>query len=474
MSQIHVWCIGGHDPSGHAGLSVDAKTISSLGCLPKQIVTAVTAQSHATFGNNYPVPEGAVLAQAKSLLKDGRPAAIKVGMLAEPHIIEELTKLMDTLHDIPCVIDPVLCSSSGSKLLNPKALPLFCQQILPRTQLLTPNLPEAQRLTGLTNATAPVLAQALIDMGAQAVLIKDGHGLGSSCKDYYADAHMAFWLKCPRLKTKARGTGCTLSSAIAAAYARLANRQEAVVVGRAYMQRALRKKQHTLFNGPWPVSSKDMPRLIDGPRPNGTFPSLGSGPLGFYPIVPTSQWIKRLTPWKIQLIQLRIKDQPKEIVEQEIQKAVNNLPKRLFINDYWKLACQTKAYGIHLGQSDLDNVDWETLTKAGLRLGISTHSYVELARALSFAPSYIALGPIFPTTTKDMPFAPQGMIRIRIWKQLIEQPLVAIGGLRWYTAAAAYAAGADAVACVRDIIDTSDPTTRLCQWKEQEYYALKR
>jgi hydroxymethylpyrimidine kinase/phosphomethylpyrimidine kinase/thiamine-phosphate diphosphorylase len=122
------------------------------------------------------------------------------------------------------------------------------------------------------------------------------------------------------------------------------------------------------------------------------------------------------------------------------------------------------AYGVHLGQSDLDPCDLRQLAAANLRLGISTHSYDEAARAHALRPSYIALGPIFETTSKDMPFAPQGMARIAEWQRLWSYPLVAIGGLTVAHAAEAMRRGANGVACISDVTKAADPERQIRRW----------
>lgn len=133
--------------------------------------------------------------------------------------------------------------------------------------------------------------------------------------------------------------------------------------------------------------------------------------LGLYPVVDSVIWIERLLAAGVRTIQLRIKDLPEAAVEQDIAAAIElgkRYQARLFINDYWRLAIQHGAYGVHLGQEDLAIADLDAIHRAGLRLGLSTHDDAELDRALAERPSYIALGHVFPTQTKAMPSSPQG------------------------------------------------------------------
>ena len=159
-------------------------------------------------------------------------------------------------------------------------------------------------------------------------------------------------------------------------------------------------------------------------------------PIGFYPVVPTAAWVERLLGWGVRTIQLRIKTadhMPAEISAQiiasiEAGKAVPGA--QVFINDHWQLALRAGAYGVHLGQEDLDVADIEALKSAGLRLGLSTHTPEELARAKAVQPSYLAIGPIYPTTLKVMPYNPVGLVQLAEWAKLAAPyPVVAIGGI---------------------------------------------
>ena len=132
---------------------------------------------------------------------------------------------------------------------------------------------------------------------------------------------------------------------------------------------------------------------------------------------------------------------------------------RLFVNDHWQEAIRTGAYGVHLGQEDLETADLAAIAHAGIRLGVSTHSYFELARAHAVRPSYVAIGPIWATTTKPMKFAPQGIGRLRRWVGLLASlyPLTAIGGVSTERVPAVMATGVGSVAVVRAITEASDP-----------------
>ena len=188
----------------------------------------------------------------------------------------------------------------------------------------------------------------------------------------------------------------------------------------------------------------------------------------FYPIVDDVAWLRRLLPLGVRLVQLRIKDRPETEVRRQVREAKTLCARhsaQLIVNDAWRIAIDENCDFVHLGQGDLDTADLSAIRRAGLRLGVSTHSHAELDRALDLAPDYVALGPIYPTILKKMPWAPQGLERIGEWKRLIGgRPLVAIGGLTVERAAPALAAGADSLAVVTDVLRHADPESRTRDW----------
>ncbi|MEM0922703.1 MAG: thiamine phosphate synthase [Pseudomonadota bacterium] len=185
----------------------------------------------------------------------------------------------------------------------------------------------------------------------------------------------------------------------------------------------------------------------------------------FYQIVDDARWLERFVPLGLELVQLRIKDRPREELRAQIRAAreICGTDCQLIVNDHWELALEEGCDFIHLGQEDLDGADLDAIR--GLRLGVSTHDGAELARGLSVDPAYIALGPVFPTILKQMKWAPQGAERVTEWKaQIAPLPLVAIGGLTVERAAAIWAAGADTICVVTDVLLNPEPEQRLARW----------
>ena len=192
--------------------------------------------------------------------------------------------------------------------------------------------------------------------------------------------------------------------------------------------------------------------------------------LGLYPVVDSVAWIERLLAAGVKTIQLRIKDKQDDEVEADVVAAIalgRRYDARLFINDYWRLAIKHQTYGVHLGQEDLETTELEAIRAAGLRLGVSTHDDMEIDVALAARPSYIALGHVFPTQTKQMPSAPQGLEQLaRHIDRLGDYPTVAIGGINLERAPAVLATGVGSIAVVSAITQADDwqaATTQLLQ-----------
>jgi len=204
----------------------------------------------------------------------------------------------------------------------------------------------------------------------------------------------------------------------------------------------------------------------------------GSGLDAFYPIAPDAVWLERLVVLGVKTVQLRLKNASAELVRRQIEDALDTCREhgaQLIVNDFWQAAIAAGADYVHLGQEDLAGTDLAAIRAARVRLGISTHSVEELERALAAQPSYVALGPIYPTRLKVMPWAPQGLERVREWKARIGSlPLVAIGGITPERASDVRAAGAESVAVITDIFADPQPEERVrswLAWRERELQA---
>ena len=205
--------------------------------------------------------------------------------------------------------------------------------------------------------------------------------------------------------------------------------------------------------------------------------ALETNKIRFYPIVDSLDWVKKLVQWGAKSIQLRIKiennlqnqGEGKLNLENEIKYSIEYCKKyqcKLFINDYWELALKYQAFGIHLGFEDSHEADLKEIRNSKIQFGLSTHDHNELNFALNMNPSYIALGPIFPTQTKVMRFSPQGINKIKLWREIIPKniPLVAIGGIKLEQGKNIFMAGADIISVISDFKSAQNPEERVKDW----------
>jgi thiamine-phosphate pyrophosphorylase len=217
----------------------------------------------------------------------------------------------------------------------------------------------------------------------------------------------------------------------------------------------------------WPSQPSDF-GISPFPRHNAFAPCPKQ--LGLYAVLPNAQWVARMAQAGVPTVQLRFKSDDKAAVAKEIAASVaatqgtNTL---LFINDHWEEAIAAGAYGVHLGQEDMQEAPLEKIRSTGLRLGLSTHGYAEMLLADRHSPSYMALGAVFPTTLKRMVTAPQGLGRLERYAQLMQDyPLVAIGGIDLDRLPAVVKTGVGSVAVVRAITESESPETTVIAFQE--------
>jgi len=236
--------IAGSDSSGGAGIQADLKTFSALGVYGASAITALTAQNTQGVEAVLVVPPDFVARQIRVVARDLKIAAVKIGMLATSEVIEAVAGALETLPGVPVVLDPVMVAASGDVLLDEDAIDTLRTLLVPRADLITPNLPEAAKLLGGGEAKdeRAMLDQpaALKRLGAKAVLIKGGHAEGAEAVDLLFDGQGELRLAAPRVATgNTHGTGCTLSSAIAAEFAKDASLRHAVERAKAYVTAAI-------------------------------------------------------------------------------------------------------------------------------------------------------------------------------------------------------------------------------------------
>jgi thiamine-phosphate pyrophosphorylase len=208
----------------------------------------------------------------------------------------------------------------------------------------------------------------------------------------------------------------------------------------------------------WPDQATDF-----GMRPWPREDAFAACPrrMGLYAVLPDAAWVARMARAGVPTVQLRFKSDDLRAIEREVRaavEAVQDTAALLFINDHWQAAIDAGAYGVHLGQEDMDVADLQTIRVTGLRLGLSSHGYAEMLRADRFSPSYIAMGAVFPTTLKRMVTPPQGTGRLQAYARLMhDYPLVAIGGIDRSKLPEILASGVGSVAMVRALVAAERP-----------------
>ncbi|MBT3135168.1 thiamine phosphate synthase [Alteromonas sp. ALT199] len=506
-----IWCVGGVDSSGGAGITRDAITLADLNVHACVLTTQLTVQSNLQLLNKESVSASALNQQWQVLYEDTPPRAIKIGAIAnDEQALLLCARIQSLIKPRPFVIwDPVLSSSSGGVLTDLSESVI--DELLNTVDLVTPNIDELAWLSNLPVNDDTSLASAinrLIGKGAKSVYVKGGHAeWQAQAYDTFVCASHTLHFCQPKVNNgKLRGTGCMLASAIAAFIVHDYCIEDALTLANAYVCEVRRStlcepdtdsaKAHnhgdslpTYFprsNG-FPSRAASFPKvnfhqggtvfynkdlclenLSNSVPPSESeqgniarFPTLTYTNLGIYPVVDSVEWIARLWPTGVKIIQLRVKEGSQQEIRQQIKDAIELVAHtncQLFINDYWELAIELGAYGVHLGQEDLDAADLNAIRSAGLRLGISTHGFAEIQRVRALTPSYIALGHIFPTNTKDMPSKPQGIERLAKYVKLCEGiPTVAIGGINLSRIGDVAKTGVDGIAVVSAITRAEQP-----------------
>ena len=469
--------ISANDPMGLAGIHADLRAMTAMDVHGANVITANTAQTQHQFYDLNSVSPQVFKSQLDALYKQDIFSVVKIGLIANSQQAEILLN-HPILKNKKLVVDPVLAASSGSiERLNDRINGI--KSLMPMMDMITPNYDEVLALVGIAIETPDSLvkaAQAFIKMGVGSVLIKGGHGENAS-EDYFYSAHHAFYLaSCVHDKNFTRGTGCLLASLIASSLALGSSQPDSVVMAKMQLNAGFKSRfkldessgslQPPRWQGPLKLSQgeallTELPKVYGKALEKNLVFMSCPRPLGLYPVVDRAHWLSRLLPLGVKIIQLRIKDLIGDELKNEVKKAViiaRQYDAQLFINDYWEMAIECQAYGVHLGQEDIDSADLLAISRAGLRLGLSSHCFFEVARAKTIKPSYIAFGPVYETQSKDMPWIPQGPQGLRYWRlHLSGFPMVAIGGIHGERFHQVKEAGVDSIAMISAITEHSNP-----------------
>jgi hydroxymethylpyrimidine kinase/phosphomethylpyrimidine kinase/thiamine-phosphate diphosphorylase len=502
MNSSIIWTIAGSDCTGGAGIQADTKTAHNLGAEVCSVITAVTAQNSFGVKEINPVSDPVLLSQIHALEEDKQAKVIKIGLLANEQQVElvcgELVRIKSEWEQAPIIVyDPVAVASSGGNLTEDDILPVIKSKLLPLVDVLTPNNNELQKLSGVyvfSWTCIETAAQKILDLGVGSIIIKGGHIdiTPNKCVDYCTDGSNHYWLASDNIDTEhSHGTGCSLASAVGALLAQGYLLRDAFTIAKAYINQGLKASVDydgcygPIWQGPWPHQISDYPEVLVAHSPVATeldwhddssenfasdFASVNTDKLGLYPVVNSVSWCKRLLETGVKTIQYREKNLKGEELEQAIQEAIklgDAYNARLFINDYWQLAIKHNAYGVHLGQEDLADADLLQIKQAGLRLGVSTHGHYEMLKALQYKPSYLAVGAIFPTKTKDMTGQIQGIKTLQDLVNLNQNtPMVAIGGITLEKAPLVAQTGVGCIAVVTAITEAESPENAVIEFNK--------
>lgn len=494
-----IWSIAGTDSGGGAGLAADQRAADALGVHCCTIVAGITAQSTTEVTHIETTPPTVLQAQLDTLAADMPPRVIKTGLLGSTENVRVLARFVDRLREqgpLALVVDPVLRASTGAALADAELRAAYRDMLLPRATVITPNQAEAVALLGEhAPADIPTQSQALRALGCEAVVVTGGDAAliarhNSLSLDWLDTPQASGWLSLPREATPHNhGTGCTFASALAAALALGWPLADAAVLAKMAATHALRHAR-AVGRGVGPVIARPdfatdpslLPQLSLGPdapaqwasRPRSRTP-------GVYAIVDSAERavaVLSASP-TVDTLQLRMKRpdgmgnaawaaQLGEAVARS-QQAADAAGVQLVVNDHWQLAVSAGARAVHLGQEDLLALSAQNLQRlqaaraGGMQLGISSHSLWELCRATALAPDLIACGPVWPTTTKAMPWKPQGLDNLAWWAHMAPAPVVGIGGILAPEQLRAVAAAGAAGGCVVRGLG-EDPAHTLPQW----------
>ena len=506
-----IWTISGSDCSGGAGIAADIKTGHGLGVEVCHLITANTVQnSHQLISVNA-IPVDILQQQANLLIDDKPPLVIKIGLLVTVEQVQWLAKLLSKLKKIIpnllSVYDPVGQASVGGSFNSLSLAELI--PLLTQVDIITPNINEAKTLARESNeninkysSAAQLAKQIQQNFGITSVIVKGGHSDDKQRSSDYCyhqlnqlseqkqdnqdktQAAISYQLSTQRIESHySHGGGCSFATALSAFLAQGYLMRDAFTLAKAFITQGLVASEaishssgHQYYGAfeqqCWPRNAEFFPQVTDVlSEQHQTLPAFNSlnlagKKLGLYPVIDSLYWLKRLLPLGLEIIQLRIKNVSGDELEQVIIEAVElaqDYDTRLFINDYWQLAIKHAAYGVHIGQEDLQDADLTVIQQAGVRLGISTHGCYEFLLAQQLQPSYLAIGAIFPTKTKDMTGQIQGLDNLRQVLGLRPEnkqqqiPVVAIGGINLARAAEVVKTSVESIAVVTAITEANNP-----------------
>ena len=479
--------IAGSDPSGGAGIQADLKTFSALGVYGATAITAVTVQNTQSVKYVHKLPPQVVYDQIVAVMEDVTVDAVKIGMVNDAETLDAIVRALTAYRSKFLVVDPVMVSTSGCALMQPDALAIMKERLLPMADLVTPNLPEAWTLAG-TDTSVDDAAQAILRLGVKALLIKGGHAEGNTKTDYLyiyegeGVKRVEFTAETIDTPTT-HGTGCTLSSAIAALLACGNGLEDAVRQAKEYLTEALKAGAGVhVGRGHGPVChfyADRVMRLCGYKVVRYDLKTLKPKDLE---TASRLQFITHFTDkysyydsammaleGGCQWIQLRMKDACEDEIERVarlILPECRRMGAVFVIDDHVELALRVGADGVHLGKNDMPVDEARRLAGDGFIIGGTANTFEDVQRLAAQGADYIGCGPFRFTMTKKN-LAP--MLGLEGYKRILSQmkecgiglPLVAIGGITSDDIPQLMAAGVSGIALSGSVLRAEQPVEEM-------------
>ena len=479
--------IAGSDPSGGAGIQADLKTFSALGVYGATAITAVTVQNTQSVKYVHKRPPQVVYDQIVAVMEDVTVDAVKIGMVNDAETLDAIVRALTAYRSKFLVVDPVMVSTSGCALMQPDALAIMKERLLPMADLVTPNLPEAWTLAG-TDTSVDDAAQAILRLGVKALLIKGGHAEGNTKTDYLyiykGEGVKRVEFTAETIDTpNTHGTGCTLSSAIAALLACGNGLEDAVRQAKEYLTEALKAGAGVhVGRGHGPVChfyADRVMRLCGYKVVRYDLKTLKPKDLE---TASRLQFITHFTDkysyydsammaleGGCQGIQLRMKDACEDEIERVarlILPECRRMGAVFVIDDHVELALRVGADGVHLGKNDMPVDEARRLAGDGFIIGGTANTFEDVQRLATQGADYIGCGPFRFTMTKKN-LAP--MLGLEGYKRILSQmkecgiglPLVAIGGITSDDIPQLMAAGVSGIALSGSVLRAEQPVEEM-------------
>uniref|UniRef100_A0A0D6R245 Uncharacterized protein n=1 Tax=Araucaria cunninghamii TaxID=56994 RepID=A0A0D6R245_ARACU len=446
MKIPHVLSVAGSDSGAGAGIQADIKACGARGVYCSTVITAVTAQNTVGVQGVYLVPEDFVSEQLRSVLSDMEVDVVKTGMLPSTEIIQALCITLRKYPVRALVVDPVMVATSGDVLASPAILDRLRQELLPISEVVTPNLKEASALVGgeplETIEDMRAAAKAIHHMGPRYVLVKGGHlQSAGDVIDILYDGDTYHELRGPRIETRnTHGTGCSLASCIAAELAKGSQMLPAVLAAKRFIEEALEYSEG-IFIGKGPQGPFNHLFKLTDPKTIPTVRRLEPSDLRLYAVTDSrmnkkwsrsiSEAVKAAIEGGATIVQLREKEaETKEFLNatEECLKISRSYGVPLLINDRVDVALASNADGVHLGQSDMPVRAARALLGPNKIIGVSCKTPEQAQKAWKEGADYIGSGSVYPTNTKEN----NGTIGLSGLQRVCESsplPVVAIGGI---------------------------------------------